>query len=51
LALLGDGFSNTDIAAALNISVRTMEGYCTRIMDKLAIHGMRELRQHAIRKT
>jgi len=49
LALVGKGVSNTEIAATLNISVRTMEAYCTRIMDKLAIHGMRELRQYAIR--
>jgi len=51
LSLVGKGISNTEIAATLNISVRTMEAYCSRIMDKLAIHGMRELRQYAIRNT
>jgi DNA-binding NarL/FixJ family response regulator len=48
LALVGKGISNTEIAAALNISVRTMEAYCTRIMDKLNIRGMREFRRYAI---
>lgn len=51
LALVGKGVSNTEIAATLNISVRTMEAYCTRIMDKLAIQGMREFRQYAIRNS
>jgi DNA-binding NarL/FixJ family response regulator len=50
LDLVGNGISNTEIAATLNISVRTMEAYCTRIMDKLDIRGMREFRQYAIRK-
>ena len=49
VALIGKGISNTEIAATLNISVRTMEAYCARIMDKLDIHGMREFRQYAIR--
>ncbi len=48
LALVGKGISNTEIAATLNISVRTMEAYCTRIMDKLGIRGMREFRRYAI---
>jgi DNA-binding NarL/FixJ family response regulator len=51
LTLVGKGISNTEIAATLNISVRTMEAYCTRIMDKLEIRGMREFRQYAIRNT
>jgi DNA-binding NarL/FixJ family response regulator len=51
LALVGKGVSNTEIASTLNISVRTMEAYCTRIMDKLAIQGMREFRQYAIRNS
>ena len=51
MELVGKGVSNIEIAATLNISVRTMEAYCTRIMDKLGIHGMREFRQYAIRQT
>ena len=51
IALVGKGVSNIEIAASLNISVRTMEAYCTRIMDKLDIHGMREFRQYAIRNS
>jgi DNA-binding CsgD family transcriptional regulator len=30
------------------ISVRTVESYCTRIMEKLQLSGMKELRQQAI---
>ncbi|MGA7710850.1 MAG: response regulator transcription factor [Rhizomicrobium sp.] len=51
IALVGKGVSNIEIATSLNISVRTMEAYCTRIMDKLDIHGMREFRQYAIRNS
>jgi DNA-binding NarL/FixJ family response regulator len=51
VALIGNGIPNTEIAATLNISVRTVEAYCTRIMDKLDIRGMREFRQYAIRNS
>lgn len=47
--LLGQGLSNDEIAQRLGISVRTLESYCVRIMDKLAIQGIRELRRQAIR--
>ena len=33
----------------LNISVRTLESYCARMIDKLGMHGVKELRQQAIR--
>ncbi len=46
--LLGRGVANEDIAEQLGISVRTLESYCVRIMDKLGVGGMRELRQKAI---
>lgn len=47
--MLGQGDSNTEIAASLAISVRTVESYYSRIIDKLGIDGMKELRKFAIR--
>lgn len=46
--LLGRGLSNIDIADEMNISVRTLESYFVRIMNKLEIHGVKNLRQEAI---
>ena len=51
LACLGRGDSNVEIAAALSISVRTVETYCARLIIKLELEGMRALRHYAIRKT
>lgn len=51
VALIGKGVSNAEIAATLEISVKTFEAYCARIMDKLKLHGMREIRQYAIRNS
>lgn len=51
LARLGQGESNADIAAALCISVRTVETYCARLAAKLELDGMKALRRYAIRKT
>ena len=47
--LLGQGAANEDIARQLGISVRTLESYCVRIMDKLGTQGVKELRRQAIR--
>lgn len=47
--LLGQGAANEDIARQLGISVRTLESYCVRIMDKLGVQGVKELRRGAIR--
>ncbi len=49
LAMLGRGESNADIATALFISVRTVETYFSRIILKLGLTGMKELRRYAIR--
>ncbi len=49
LTMLGQGESNADIAAAFFISVRTVETYCARIIDKLNLDGMKELRRYAIK--
>lgn len=49
LALLGQGDSNKDIADKLGLSVRTVESYFARIIEKIGVEGMKELRKHAIR--
>lgn len=49
LLMLGQGESNADIAAAFFISVRTVETYYARIIDKLNLGGMKELRRYAIK--
>jgi DNA-binding NarL/FixJ family response regulator len=46
--LLGQGEGTCEIAAALNISARTVESYYARILVKLGLDGMHQLRQHAI---
>lgn len=48
LSLLGRGESNADIAAALAISIRTVETHFVRIISKLKLDGMKELRRYAI---
>ncbi len=48
--LLGQGASNEAIARQLGISVRTLESYCARILDKLGVQGVKELRRQAIRE-
>ena len=49
IQLLARSKSNKEIAAALGISVRTIETHRTRIMLKLRIHSMSELVHYAIR--
>lgn len=46
--MLGMGLSNNEIAGELKISVRTLESYCVRIMNKLNVDGTKQLRQMAI---
>ena len=46
----GDGDSSKDIAQRLHISPRTVETYYTRIMEKLGLTNMKELRRYAIRR-
>lgn len=46
--LIARGMSNDEIAKDLQISVRTVESYSVRIMDKLNLQSMRELRRQAI---
>jgi DNA-binding NarL/FixJ family response regulator len=51
LRMLGNGESIAEIANALTISSRTVESYLSRIMDKLKLDGMKELRRYAISTT
>lgn len=50
MAQFGLGLGPSDVAKALSISVRTVESYSSRIIEKLELAGMKELRQYAIRK-
>ena len=43
------GHGPSDVAKILSISVRTVESYSSRIIEKLEVANMKELRQHAIR--
>lgn len=46
--LLGKGYRRREIALSLHVSDRTVETYFTRIMEKLALDGMDELRRFSI---
>ncbi len=46
--LLGHGADTFEIAAALGISNHTVESYYSRILMKLGLNRMHELRRHAI---
>ena len=49
LRLLASGSSNKQVAAALNISINTVETHRARIMSKLALHSMNALVRYALR--
>ncbi len=48
LTLMGRGEMNAEIAGRLHISARTVETYYARIMEKLGLSSVRELRKFAI---
>jgi DNA-binding NarL/FixJ family response regulator len=50
ICLLAEGLSNREIAAILEISIRSIEEQCSRIMIKLQIHNIAELLKFAIRE-
>jgi DNA-binding NarL/FixJ family response regulator len=50
LKLIVDGISSNDIAQRLCISVKTVLGHRTNIMEKLNIHNRTELIKYAIRR-
>lgn len=47
--LLAEGWSNKEVAAALHISIKTVETHRARIMAKLDLHSISELVRYAIR--
>lgn len=49
LQLIAEGNTNKDIANRLNLSVYTVDGHRTRIMDKLNLHSVGELVRFAVR--
>ena len=49
LQLIAEGKTNKDIAAALNLSIYTVDGHRTRIMEKLNLHSVGELVRFAVR--
>lgn len=48
LKMIGDGMGNRQIAASLGLSVKTIETYRTRIIEKLRLDGSSELTRYAI---
>jgi len=50
LQILAEGRSTKDIAAVLNISIKTVESHRKQIMDKLGLHSVAELTKYAIRE-
>jgi len=48
LTLLAKGETNAEIAESLEISIRTVESYYTRMINKLDMQGMKDLRKYAI---
>jgi len=50
LQLLAEGRSTRDIAADLNVSIKTIETHRRQIMDKLGIYSVAELTKYAIRE-
>ena len=48
--LLADGQSNKEIAAVLQLSIRTVETYRARLMTKLKVHSAAEIVRYAIRQ-
>ncbi|MFZ0821061.1 MAG: LuxR C-terminal-related transcriptional regulator [Candidatus Acidiferrales bacterium] len=49
IQLLAEGNSNKEVAAVLNLSIRTVETYRARLMFKLHLHSVAELVRYAIR--
>jgi len=50
LQLIAEGVATKEIAAKLNVSVKTIETHRKQIMNKLEIHSVAELTKYAIRE-
>jgi two-component system response regulator NreC len=50
LRLIAWGYSNKEIAAQLHISVKTVETYKTRLMEKLEFHSRVDLVRYALKQ-
>jgi two-component system, NarL family, response regulator NreC len=50
LQLTAEGMSTRDIAAELNVSVKTVETHRQNIMAKLEVHSIAELTKYAVRE-
>ena len=46
-SFIGRGFSVSELASELNVSVKTIETHQMRMKEKLGLHGAAELRQKA----
>jgi two-component system, NarL family, response regulator NreC len=49
LQLVAEGMTNKDIARRLGLSIYTIDGHRTRIMEKLGLHSIGELVRFAVR--
>lgn len=49
LQLIAEGHSNKSVAAKLDLSIKTVDGHRTRIMNKLDLHDVTALTRFAIR--
>jgi DNA-binding NarL/FixJ family response regulator len=50
LQLIAEGRSTREVAAKLNVSIKTIETHRRQIMEKLDIHSIAELTKYAIRE-
>ena len=50
LKLVAEGYSNSEIASMLSLSVKTVMGHRENVMEKLGIHSRTELIKYAIKR-